>query len=86
MAYWTVRRGLYEQHRQWMVRSFVVTCGFVTFRLLVQILTNQFKVSPGVAVDVMAWACWSVPLLIAEPFLQLYILRKEKAAQTRVKA
>lgn len=81
MAYWSVRRGLYEQHRQWMVRSFVVTCAFITFRFAARVLTEQFKVDGNAASDIMAWACWAVPLLIAEPLLQLHTIRKGNAVR-----
>ena len=34
MAIAAVRRGLIEQHQEWMIRSYVVTFAFVTFRVL----------------------------------------------------
>ena len=33
MAYLSIRRRAIEQHREWMIRSYVVTFAFVTFRL-----------------------------------------------------
>ena len=70
LAVAAVRRGLIEQHREWMVRSYVVTFAFVTFRVLwlglqaagVGTLQEQLAVS--------AWFCWAVPLLVAEAVLQ----------------
>jgi hypothetical protein len=34
LAFTAIRRGLIEQHREWMIRSYVVTTGFVTFRVV----------------------------------------------------
>ena len=70
LAVAAVRRGLIEQHREWMVRSYVVTFAFVTFRAVwlglqaagVGTLQEQLALS--------AWFCWAVPLLVTEAVLQ----------------
>lgn len=63
-------RGMVEQHREWMVRSYIVTFGFVTFR----ILTTLFEMARmGTIVERMgaaSWLAWSVPLLATEVILQ----------------
>ncbi|HEY2383761.1 MAG TPA: DUF2306 domain-containing protein [Terriglobia bacterium] len=63
-------RGMVEQHREWMIRSYVVTFGFVTLR----VLTTVFEmVRAGTLVERMAaasWFAWSVPLLVTETVLQ----------------
>jgi len=63
-------RGVTEQHREWMIRSYVVTFAFVTFRML----TMLFEVMrAGTVVERMtaaSWISWSVPLLITESVLQ----------------
>jgi hypothetical protein len=65
-----VRRYQIDQHKEWMIRSYVVTFAFVTFRLLFTILqaahVGQLKEQLGVA----AWFCWAVPLLVTEAILQ----------------
>jgi len=80
MAYWAVRSRNFVQHREWMVRSFVVTCAFVTFRLFARVLTDTFGVDDNTASQIMAWACWAVPLIVAEVFLQAAKIRKGNAA------
>lgn len=80
MAYWAVRSRNFVQHREWMVRSFVVTCAFVTFRLFARMLTDGFGINDGVASEIMAWACWAVPLIVTEVFLQAAKIRKGNAA------
>ena len=79
MALFAIRRREIRQHRDWMLRSYTVTFAFVTFRLLGKLLTDR-HVAPAEDVDaIMAWACWSVPLLIAEPLIQLPALRRPAA-------
>ena len=68
MAFLAIRRGLVEQHKEWMIRSYVVTFAFVGFRVIVPALS-----AAGVSRDqgaIAAWACWAVPLLITELILQ----------------
>lgn len=85
MAYWSVRSKNYVQHKEWMVRSYVVTCAFTTFRLSTKILSQKFGVDPNVAADLMAWASWSIPLIVAEIFLQGSKIRKGNAALAKKK-
>src|SRR5579871_2570478 len=32
MAFWAIKNRNFVQHREWMVKTYVVTCGFTTFR------------------------------------------------------
>jgi hypothetical protein len=63
-------RRMVEQHREWMIRSYVVTFAFVTFR----VLTALFEaVKAGTLVERMSaasWLAWAVPLLLTETILQ----------------
>jgi uncharacterized membrane protein len=69
LAFLAIKRHLYEQHKEWMIRSYVVTFAFVTFRALDAVLATQ-----GVPllehIGISAWFCWSVPLLLNEVVLQ----------------
>src|SRR5262245_5688970 len=59
-----------EQHREWMIRSYVITFGFVTFRVVDSVLETA-KV--GTIIERMtaaSWLAWTVPLLITESILQ----------------
>jgi uncharacterized membrane protein len=76
MAYWAVRSRNFEQHREWMIRSFTVTCAFASIRLANKILTEQFHVDGQVADDFLAWAGWALPLIVVEAFLQGSKIRK----------
>jgi uncharacterized membrane protein len=70
MAFVAIRRKNILQHRQWMVRSFVVTFAFVTFRLASDLVSAAHALPNKERQAVLAWACWAVPLLITEVALQ----------------
>jgi uncharacterized membrane protein YozB (DUF420 family) len=76
MAYVSIRHRIFEQHREWMIRSYVVTLAFVCFRLLGQILTAVGVPPTADRAGAQAWVCWALPLLIAEVFLQLRKTRR----------
>ena len=70
MAFWAVKKRNFAQHREWMIRSYVVTCGFTSFRIFTDILNNYMHVDGDQIGITMAWACWAIPLLITEMILQ----------------
>ena len=69
LAYVAIRKGLTEQHKEWTIRSYVVTFAFVTFRAG-QVAMVGRGIPLQTAIDIMAWACWAIPLLITELVLQ----------------
>ncbi len=63
VAYLAILRRQVPLHKEWMVRSYLITFGFVTFRLI-----SDYP--PGVhwgtfedRAATVTWACWVVPLL-----------------------
>ena len=68
MAYLAIRKSLVEQHKEWMIRSYVVTFGFVFFRLLMPLLQNVGTDTERLAAA--GWLCWTIPLLTTELVLQ----------------
>ncbi len=59
-----------EQHREWMIRSYVVTFGFVFFRVLFEAF-DMAKLGTIVERKTAAvWLAWAVPLFITETVLQ----------------
>ena len=70
LAVAAVRRGLIEQHKEWMVRSYVVTFGFVTFRILWSALQAAGIGTLHEQLAASSWFCWAVPLLVTEAVLQ----------------
>ncbi len=75
MALLAIRRRAYAQHRDWMIRSYTVTFAFVIFRLLEPWLKQLHFASPDDVDAMLAWGCWSVPLLLTEPLIQLRSIR-----------
>jgi hypothetical protein len=69
MAYIAVIRRQFAAHREWMIRSYVVTFGFVLFRVGSR---NHVFGSMGreMSVVMLAWTCWAVPLLITDVVLR----------------
>jgi len=68
MAYAAIRLGHVSQHKEWVVRSYVVTFTFVTTRTLAEL-----GILPILGRDPFAtlvWLSWSMPLLATEVILQ----------------
>ena len=80
MALYAIHRRRLEQHREWMLRSYTVTFAFVSYRLGEAIVRHYITLPDTPEADdiaiMMAWACWAVPLLLAEPLIQLRNLRR----------
>jgi len=75
MAYYAIRRGRVAIHKEWMVRAYVVTFAFVTFRVL-----NDYFPGPRLQPDLdriitFFWASWTLPLLVTEVILQFRRMR-----------
>lgn len=75
MAYYAILKRRIQVHREWMVRAYVVTFAFVTFRVL-----NDFGPTSHLQPDsdralVISWTSWALPLLITEVILQLRRMR-----------
>jgi hypothetical protein len=83
LAMLAVKRRSFLQHQEWMVRSYVVTFGFVLFRIF---LIGMTVLNVGSRVDrlnVASWLCWAAPLVLCEAVIQG---RKLRSASTPVDA
>jgi uncharacterized membrane protein len=80
MAYYAIRQGQIEVHQEWMVRSYVVTFAFVTFRFLYDVppMSHLGPINERSITDI--WACWAIPLLATEVILQLRRTRLARLA------
>ncbi len=70
MAFVAVRRSLLDQHQEWMIRSYVVTFGFVFFRIFAGIMQATGIGSLEEQLSAASWFCWAAPLLVTEAILQ----------------
>jgi uncharacterized membrane protein len=74
-GYLAIRRGHVDQHREWMIRSYVVATAFVLFRVFVDLL-HAAGIHRAIGnetpeeIKVAAWLCWALPLMLTEPLLQ----------------
>jgi uncharacterized membrane protein len=81
LAYWALRTRNFVQHREWMVKRYVVTCGFTTFRLFAVSVNSYMQLDYDKDLSgIMAWACWSVPLLVTEAIIQSKKIRRAHIA------
>lgn len=69
MALVSVKKRNFVQHKQWMIRSYVVTFSFVSFRLFDDIL-GSYDFDRNDYLVMLAWATWAVPLLFTELAIQ----------------
>ncbi|MFD2917382.1 DUF2306 domain-containing protein [Psychroserpens luteus] len=70
MALISIKNKKVDLHKDWMIRSYVITFAFVTFRFVEDIL-RALEIGTNEEIMVlMSWACWAIPLFIAEIFLQ----------------
>ncbi|HEX6429061.1 MAG TPA: DUF2306 domain-containing protein, partial [Niastella sp.] len=78
MGYIAIRKGDVQMHKEWMIKSYVLTLSFVSFRLVEDLLA-RVGVSTFLERKVlMTWACWAIPFFITEVVLQLNRLYRKK--------
>jgi uncharacterized membrane protein len=64
LAYLAIRRGVVQEHREWMTRSYALILAAVTLRIYIPFLEAAFGEQDGYAI--VAWACWIPNLIVAE--------------------
>jgi uncharacterized membrane protein len=80
MALVMIKRRMIDLHKEWMIRSYVVTFAFVTFRWLFEMPTMETLLGDDMLITLM-WASWTIPLGVTEVVLQLR--RSGKAVKRR---
>ena len=67
-AVYCIRKRRVEAHKQWMVRSYIVTFGFVTFRIVVDHVPYEalWGITRPEMANAMIWTAWVVPLIAYE--------------------
>jgi uncharacterized membrane protein len=68
LALIAIRNRNIQQHREWMVRSYVATYAFVSFRVLVDV--PALEALGAERFTTIGWLCWTVPLFCCEIMLQ----------------
>ena len=70
LAFVAIRRHHYDQHKEWMIRSYVVTTAFVSFRLILPALQAAGAGTISEQLAMASWVSWVGPLLVTEALLQ----------------
>jgi uncharacterized membrane protein len=68
MALMAVRNKRIDAHREWMIRSYIVTFSFVSYRFLVDL--SAFDGLEGGRFATVLWISWVVPMMLFELFVQ----------------
>jgi hypothetical protein len=68
MGFLAIKRYRIEVHKAWMIRGYVVTFAFVTFRLWIDLPLLSHLGSARLST--VAWLSWLLPLLVAEALLR----------------
>jgi uncharacterized membrane protein len=70
-AFYCIRKRRIEAHKQWMIRSYIVTFGFVTFRIVVDYAPYEalWGIPRPEMASAMIWTAWVVPLIGYEMLL-----------------
>lgn len=66
MGYITVRKRGFEQHRNWMLRSYSLTFAAVMLRFWMGTIPAIFPIEPYEAYKLIAWLCWLPNLYVVE--------------------
>lgn len=80
MAFYAVKQRQIQVHQEWMVRTYIITFAFVTFRLLNDMGPTSRLGTDAERADVYIWASWVLPLLAAEVIMQLTRMRRTAGA------
>ncbi|MGZ4967027.1 MAG: DUF2306 domain-containing protein [Chthoniobacterales bacterium] len=70
LAYAAIKRRHFLQHWEWMIRSYVLTFVFVTFRFMVIVMKGLRIGSSTDRLMIGIWLSWVGPLLLTEAILQ----------------
>lgn len=70
MAFAAAVKKRFDQHQEWMVRSYVVTLFFIAFVMLDHYLPYSYFGTYEETLPLLTWACWAFPLFVTELILQ----------------
>lgn len=85
VAFYAIKNGMTKMHQQWMVRSYIVTFGFASFRLMSQNPTITGHLGAD-TFETLGWASWVLPLIGAEVVFAVQEIRRRKRAMASAAA
>jgi uncharacterized membrane protein YozB (DUF420 family) len=80
MAIAAIYRRRIQLHKEWMIRSYVVTLAFIWFRVLADYTPLFSWLEEEPRYTALLWASWAIPLLITEIGLNFPKLTRGTAA------
>jgi len=71
-AYYCIKKRNVLRHQQWMIRSYIVTFAFVTFRMITDYAPydSWWHLSEAEISNISIWIVWVMPLLAYEVLVQ----------------
>ncbi len=75
VAYFAISKRAIAVHKEWMLRAYVVTFAFVTFRLFNDFGPTSHLKPDNDKANTIGWACWAIPLLVTIVIQQLRRMR-----------
>jgi uncharacterized membrane protein YozB (DUF420 family) len=81
MGFVAIRNGRVAMHREWMIKSYVLTLSFVTFRFSEDVLIRMGISSFIERKVLMSWACWAIPFFFTVLVLDVRKLLRPAARE-----
>jgi uncharacterized membrane protein len=81
MAFVAIRNRRVAMHREWMIKSYVLTLSFVTFRFSEDMLIRMGISSFIERKVLMSWACWAIPFFFTVLVLDVRKLLRPAARE-----
>ena len=73
LAIWFIKRKRVQLHQQWMTRSYILTFGFVNFRIITDYVPYEswWEISRMDISNATIWAVWVIPWIGYEIYLSM---------------
>ena len=81
MAYLAIRNGRVDAHRDWMIRSYILTFSFVTYRVIVPM--SAFDGLGPSKYATALWISWVAPYMVAEVFMHWERVTRRRSPASR---
>ena len=69
-AFVAIKNGKIEEHKEWMIRCYMITLAFVVFRVAIDVLSYYQVTNEPDIVALSSWLSWTLPICITEAVLQ----------------
>lgn len=69
-AYVAIKNRKIEQHKEWMIRCYMITLAFVVFRVAIDVLSYFQVTNEPDIVALSSWMSWTLPICITEAMIQ----------------